>query len=127
MELYARDAAAPPAAWLDATAAPRFDAELASPQRADYRGRVLNADPQQTADFRLGDNQVQIIGYSLDRESVAPGAEVEATIYWQALNPLYASYTVFTQLIDPAPAHPSKTRSDRQRHSPSARSAERSG
>jgi hypothetical protein len=102
LEFFSRDAQGEPVQWDDAAAAQVFDAQLATPQRGGYRGRVLTAAPAQTTDFRLGDDQIQLAGYTLDRPVAAPGEEIEVTLYWRALAPIYQPYTVFTQLIDPA-------------------------
>ncbi|MCP4517327.1 MAG: hypothetical protein GY824_19140, partial [Delftia sp.] len=42
--------------------------------------------------------QIHLLGYRLDRDSVAPGDTIELTLYWQALTPLEHSYHVFTHL-----------------------------
>ncbi len=102
IEIYSRDAEGEPVVWEDAPAAEFFDAHLTSPQRGGYRGRILAAAPQQTVDYRLGDDQIQLVGYTLNRPTAAPGEQVELTLYWRVLAPIYQSYTVFTQLIDPA-------------------------
>lgn len=102
LAFFSRDAQGEPAQWDDAAAAQFFDAQLATPQRGGYRGRVLSAAPQQATDYRLGDDQIQLVGYSLDKAAVAPGAQVQLTLYWRVLAPVYHSYTVFTQVIDPA-------------------------
>lgn len=47
----------------------------------------------------LGD-QVQLLGYSLGAEQVAPGDTLLLTLYWQALTPMTERYTVFTHLLD---------------------------
>ena len=74
LAFFSRDAQGEPAQWDDAAAAQFFDAQLATPQRGGYRGRVLIAAPQQATDYRLGDDQSQLVGYSLDKAAVAPGA-----------------------------------------------------
>jgi hypothetical protein len=102
LELYSRDAQGELLQWDDAAGAQFFDAQLAGPQRGGYRGRILDATPQQAVDYRLGDNQIQLAGYALDKATVAPGDQVEVTLYWRALAPIFQSYTVFTQVIDPA-------------------------
>jgi 4-amino-4-deoxy-L-arabinose transferase-like glycosyltransferase len=46
--------------------------------------------------------QVEFLGYDLDRDEVAPGETLHLTLYWRALAPMEASYTVFTHLLDGA-------------------------
>jgi 4-amino-4-deoxy-L-arabinose transferase-like glycosyltransferase len=41
----------------------------------------------------------QLLGYSLDTQTVAPGGTLYLTLYWQALAPLDRDYTVFTHLL----------------------------
>jgi hypothetical protein len=48
----------------------------------------------------LGD-QVELLGYDLSGETVAPGETLTLTLYWQALTEMDESYTVFTHLIAP--------------------------
>jgi hypothetical protein len=43
-------------------------------------------------------NLVQLIGYNLDTRRAYPGGRVPVTLYWQALQPIAASYQVFTHL-----------------------------
>jgi 4-amino-4-deoxy-L-arabinose transferase-like glycosyltransferase len=47
----------------------------------------------------VGDG-VQLLGYSLSAEQVAPGDTLLLTLYWQALEPMAERYTVFTHLLD---------------------------
>jgi hypothetical protein len=42
---------------------------------------------------------VQLLGYSLDAVTVAPGDTLHLTLYWQGLAPLDKDYTVFTHLL----------------------------
>jgi len=44
--------------------------------------------------------QVQLQGYSLSANQVAPGDTLLLTLYWQALSPIPERYTVFTHLLD---------------------------
>jgi hypothetical protein len=46
---------------------------------------------------RLGD-QIELIGYQVDRSSVLPGESIGLRLYWKALRPPGADYTVFAQL-----------------------------
>jgi len=49
--------------------------------------------------LKLGEG-VQLQGYSLNADRVAPGGTLLLTLYWQALEPLSERYTVFTHLLD---------------------------
>ncbi|MFO7633971.1 MAG: glycosyltransferase family 39 protein, partial [Caldilinea sp.] len=81
----------------------RFDQELTDPAFVDRRGRVVNPAIQHQLDYRLGD-EIELLGYDLDREGAAPDDAVHLTLYWRALRPIQKSYTVFNQIIDPATA-----------------------
>ncbi len=60
--------------------------------------------PDHAADAIFG-GVARLIGYVLDADTVAPGDSVNLTLYWQALAPMKAEYTVFTHLLgDPNPA-----------------------
>ena len=48
----------------------------------------------------LGD-QVELLGYDLSGETVAPGETLTLTLYWRALTEMDESYTVFTHLVAP--------------------------
>ena len=48
----------------------------------------------------LGD-QVQLLGYDLSAETVAPGDTLTLTLYWRALTEMDEDYTVFTHLLAP--------------------------
>jgi hypothetical protein len=45
--------------------------------------------------------QVELVGYDLEPEALAPGGQVTLTLYWRALTEMEASYTVFTHLLGP--------------------------
>jgi hypothetical protein len=47
-------------------------------------------------------NQVEFLGYDLDRTRVAAGGTLHLTLYWRALAKMETSYTVFTHLLDRA-------------------------
>jgi mannosyltransferase len=47
----------------------------------------------------LGD-AVTLLGYDLTSDTVAPGGQVQLTLYWQATGRMDKSYTVFTHLLD---------------------------
>ncbi len=44
--------------------------------------------------------EVLFLGYDLDVDRLKPGQSVEFTLYWQALDEMEVSYTVFTHLLD---------------------------
>ncbi|MBE9508965.1 MAG: hypothetical protein IMY86_13065, partial [Chloroflexi bacterium] len=48
----------------------------------------------------LGD-QVELLGYDLSAETVAPGDTLALTLYWRALTEMDESYTVFAHLLAP--------------------------
>ncbi len=50
-------------------------------------------------DAAFGD-QIALLGYDLDRSSLRPGQAIDLTLYWRALKPPDADYTVFTHLLD---------------------------
>lgn len=43
-------------------------------------------------------NLIRLVGYDLDTRRAYPGGRVPVTLYWQALQPVPASYQVFTHL-----------------------------
>jgi hypothetical protein len=47
---------------------------------------------------RLGD-RVELLGYDLSSDSVAPGETLTLTLYWRALAEMGTDYTVFTHLL----------------------------
>jgi hypothetical protein len=49
---------------------------------------------------RLGDG-IQFQGYDFDSDEVRAGGNLQSKLYWQALQELQVSYTVFTHLFDP--------------------------
>jgi 4-amino-4-deoxy-L-arabinose transferase-like glycosyltransferase len=51
-------------------------------------------------DADLG-GQITLLGYDIDRRTVAPGEEVNVTLYWTAQAPMSADYTVFLHLAAP--------------------------
>jgi 4-amino-4-deoxy-L-arabinose transferase-like glycosyltransferase len=54
---------------------------------------------QYPMEARLGDG-VLFLGYDLSKKQVNPGDALQLTLYWQALEEMEASYTVFTHLLD---------------------------
>jgi 4-amino-4-deoxy-L-arabinose transferase-like glycosyltransferase len=47
------------------------------------------------------DNQVELVGYDLDRLSAKPGEAIELTLYWRALQPVPLDYVIFANIIEP--------------------------
>jgi len=45
-------------------------------------------------------NQIELLGYDLQETIVEPGGVLHLTLFWRALRPADASYTVFTHLLD---------------------------
>jgi hypothetical protein len=45
--------------------------------------------------------QVELLGYDLSAEQVAPGETLTLTLYWRTLHEMDESYTVFTHLVTP--------------------------
>jgi hypothetical protein len=46
--------------------------------------------------------RVRFLGYDLGSDQVQAGEPLQFTLYWQALNPMNVSYSVFTHLLGPA-------------------------
>ncbi|HJW83793.1 MAG TPA: hypothetical protein VJ754_05760 [Anaerolineae bacterium] len=47
-------------------------------------------------------DQIELLGYDVDRTEVRAGQALTLTLYWRALKTPEADYTVFTHLLDPA-------------------------
>jgi len=47
----------------------------------------------------MGDS-IQLVGYDLTPLAVEPGGSLSLTLYWQALEEMDTSYTIFVHLID---------------------------
>ncbi len=54
---------------------------------------------QHPLEVNLG-NEVELLGYDLDRTSAKPGDSLHLTLYWRSLEAMDESYTVFTHLLD---------------------------
>ena len=76
-----------------------FDRELSAPQFVARRGKVVAPQVQVPVDLRLGD-AIQLVGYTLDEQEVAAGAEAGLRLVWRSLAPVGRPYSVFTQVID---------------------------
>ncbi|MFQ6014166.1 MAG: 6-pyruvoyl-tetrahydropterin synthase-related protein [Anaerolineae bacterium] len=51
-------------------------------------------------DFRLGEGSIRLLGYDLTPLTVSPSGTIELTLYWQGVDKVEKSYTVFTHLLD---------------------------
>ena len=49
--------------------------------------------------YNLGD-QVELIGYDMDRRAVAPGETIHLTLHWRARSTMAIDYTVFTHVLE---------------------------
>src|SRR5260221_11008818 len=71
------------------------------PPNPNYRGpdmAVFRLFPiQRKLDGTLG--PIRILGYDLDRNVVRPGGSITFTLYWQAVSPPDADYTVFNHFV----------------------------
>ena len=70
--------------------------------RLDIRGRARQfAAPEvgHPLEARIGEG-VLFLGYDLERDDMRPGDTLQLTLYWQAVQEMQVSYTVFTHLLD---------------------------
>ncbi len=68
--------------------------------RSQADPQPLALDPANPLDANF-DNQVRLIGYTVEPPRPAPGESLRLTLYWQALSPLPHEYTVFVHLRRP--------------------------
>ena len=61
--------------------------------------RALPGDVPNPLAINLG-NQIDLIGYSLDRRAAAPGETLHLTLYWRAHSKMSIDYTVFTHVLE---------------------------
>ena len=47
------------------------------------------------------DDQIELIGYSLNRRAASPDESIFLTLYWRAKAKMPADYTVFTHVLQP--------------------------
>lgn len=79
---------------------PFHGAWLVSARPDDETIATISANMQaQTVTF--GDC-IEVLGYSLDAETAAPGHEVRVTIHWRPLQALDRDYSSFVQLVGPS-------------------------
>lgn len=64
-----------------------------------FRNRFARPVIQHPLQANLG-GVVQLLGYATSADRVKAGDELELTLYWQALEEMETSYTVFTHLVD---------------------------
>jgi 4-amino-4-deoxy-L-arabinose transferase-like glycosyltransferase len=55
--------------------------------------------PANVQEATLG-SELRLLGYDLATEAVRPGGTVEVVLYWEALDAMETSYTVFVHLVD---------------------------
>lgn len=72
-----------------------------TPTSAALRSLQGTVTPSHTTQTLIGD-QVNLLGYDLSEERVAPGTIFTVTLYWQAQRKLMSDYTVFLHLLDSA-------------------------
>ena len=71
-------------------------------EQIDISGRARQfavPEVQHALHARLG-QAVRFLGYDLRSDEVRPGGTLQLTLYWQALEEMQVSYTVFTHLLD---------------------------
>jgi uncharacterized membrane protein len=67
--------------------------------RSKANPQPINPTPAEPAEAEFA-NLVRLTGYTLEPESISPGATPRITLYWQALAPMPEDYTVFVHLRD---------------------------
>lgn len=104
LRIYQRGAAngAPQRLAIDPLAM-RFDEEL-SYLNLVADGVAGNPTPANPLNFQFGEG-IRLLGYEVDSVTVAPGAEVTLTLYWQTTQPLRDDYSVFNQVINMETLH----------------------
>ncbi|MCQ3979495.1 MAG: hypothetical protein DPW09_39255, partial [Anaerolineae bacterium] len=65
--------------------------------RSQAKPQPLALDPANPVEANF-DNQVRLMGYTVEPLQPAPGESLRLTLYWQALAPLPYEYTVFVHL-----------------------------
>lgn len=63
---------------------------------------VFQPPPMQQRRFETLGQRVRLLGYDREQAGVQPGQPLRLTLYWQALAPMPANYTVAVRLLDPA-------------------------
>ena len=67
--------------------------------RSKANARPISLTPAQPAQAEFA-GLIRLTGYTLEPESITPGATLRITLYWQALAPMPEDYTVFVHLRD---------------------------
>jgi hypothetical protein len=68
--------------------------------RAPEGERTFEVPPMQVTLRANLNDEVELLGYDLERATVQAGQVVSCTLYWRALGAIERSYTVFTHLTD---------------------------
>ena len=63
---------------------------------------LAHIHPQHSLQAQFGES-VALLGYDLRADGLGPGRYVDMTLYWRALEPISADYTLALQLAAPAP------------------------
>ena len=110
MEIYARrdqlaiEDTGTPRSFAEESYTPYFNTRLLAPFTPNGPLGV-QAVPNPT-NFHFGaQGEIALLGYTVDRNWVASGDEVEVTLYWQTAVPLDHDYYVSIQVIDLSDAH----------------------
>jgi 4-amino-4-deoxy-L-arabinose transferase-like glycosyltransferase len=62
--------------------------------------RLFASPPIQNPRSEALGGEIELLGYSLADASLNPGAELNFTLYWRAMEDIQRSYTVFVHLVD---------------------------
>jgi hypothetical protein len=84
--------------WIDRTWTDGQGRDYAVAYHLPAGSGALQSSPQVAATATFQD-AIQLLGYSLDRETAVPGETLYLTLYWQSLVPLDENYTVFVHLL----------------------------
>jgi len=79
---------------------PVFEAQGMFVLRAKPNPQPIAPEPQQPATANFAD-QIELLGYTVEPGQGAPGQPLRITLYWRALAPPPADYTVFVHLRQP--------------------------
>ncbi|PJF41530.1 MAG: hypothetical protein CUN54_01150 [Phototrophicales bacterium] len=50
--------------------------------------------------FRMGDDEIMLLGYTIEQESVKPGEKLDITLFWRAQNVIEGRYRSRVQLVN---------------------------
>lgn len=79
---------------------PVFEAQGMFVLRAKPNPQPIAPEPRQPASANFA-NQIELLGYTVEPGQGAPGQPLRITLYWRALAPPPADYTVFVHLRQP--------------------------